>query len=286
VARAPENLGAVGIGVSDLARSEDFYTRVLGMSVQQRIDLPHLKEVVVGYEGRTSVVLMHWLDGSERNYKANAVKLVFFVPDPKAVIARIRADGLPIQREAEVMPEFHNMIIGLAEDPDGYVVELLESPRPAESAAAAAPALTALQRLEVEQACARLALDYSFLADGARMDEWSQLFADDGEMHLFGQVHKGPAAIRAAVGAGAQPGAVTAHAVTNHRIDVLGPDEAEGAAYVIVFAGQKKDGAPPAAPRISPMIVGVYHDRYRRTEKGWKFARRAFEPTFTTAPPE
>ena len=283
MARAAENLGAVGIGVSDIARSEDFYTRVLGMSVQQRIDLPHLQEVVVGYEGRTSVVLMHWLDGSERNYKANAVKLVFFVPDPKAVIAGIRADGLPIQREAEVMPDFHNMVIGLAEDPDGYVVELIELPRPAEASRAAAPALSVLQRLEVEQACARLALDYSFLADAARMDEWSQLFAEDGEMHLFGQVHKGPAAIRAAVGAGAEPGAITAHAITNHRIDVLGPDEAEGVAYVIVFAGQGKDGAPPAAPRISPAIVGAYRDRYRRTDKGWKFARRAFEPTFTTA---
>jgi lactoylglutathione lyase len=282
VARAPENLGAVGIGVRDLARSEDFYTRVLGMSVQQRIDLPHLKEVVVGYEGRTSVVLMHWLDGSERNYKANAVKLVFFVPDPKAVIARIRADGLPIQREAEVMPEFHNMMIGLAEDPDGYVVELLELPG-ATASTGATPVLSALQRLEVEQGCARLALDYSFLADSARMDEWSQLFAEDGEMHLFGQVHKGPAAIRAAVGAGAEPGAATAHAITNHRIDVLSADEAEGAAYVIVFAGQGKDGAPPATPRISPAIVGVYRDRYRRTDKGWKFARRVFEPTFTTA---
>ena len=51
----------MGIGVADMAKSEDFYTRVLGMQVQQRIDLPHLKEVVVGYEGRTSVVLMHWL---------------------------------------------------------------------------------------------------------------------------------------------------------------------------------------------------------------------------------
>jgi lactoylglutathione lyase len=131
MAKAAENLGAVGIGVSDMARSEDFYTRVLGMSVQQRIDMAHLTEVVVGYEGRTSVVLMHWIDGSERNYKANAVKLVFFVPDPRAVIAKIRAEGLPIQREAEPMPDFNNMVVGLAEDPDGYVVEFLETPRAA-----------------------------------------------------------------------------------------------------------------------------------------------------------
>jgi lactoylglutathione lyase len=126
--RAAENLAGVGIGVSDMARSEDFYTRILGMQVQQRIDLPHLKEVIVGYAGRTSVVLMHWLDGSNPNYRNNPVKLVFFVPDAKAVMERIRAEGLPITREAEVTPEFNNMIIGLAEDPDGYVVEFLQAP--------------------------------------------------------------------------------------------------------------------------------------------------------------
>jgi lactoylglutathione lyase len=127
MAQAAENLGAVGIGVSDLARSEDFYTRVLGMKVQQRIDLPHIKEIVVAHEGRTAVVLMHWLDGSPRNYQGAAVKLVFFVPDAKALIGRIREAGLPVQREAEPMPEFNNMIIGLGEDPDGYVIELLQA---------------------------------------------------------------------------------------------------------------------------------------------------------------
>jgi lactoylglutathione lyase len=128
MARPAENLAAVGIGVSDMARSEDFYTRVLGMQVQQRIDLPHLQEVVVGYEGRTSVVLMHWLDGSNPNYRNNPVKLVFFVPDAKTLMERIRGDGLPVTREAAVMPEFNNMVIGLAEDPDGYVVEFLQAP--------------------------------------------------------------------------------------------------------------------------------------------------------------
>jgi catechol 2,3-dioxygenase-like lactoylglutathione lyase family enzyme len=127
MARAAENLAAVGIGVADLAKSEDFYTRVLGMQVQQRIDLPHLKEVVVGYEGRTSVVLMHWLDGSNPNYANNPVKLVFFVPAAKTLIDRIRAEGLPITREPEPMPDFNNMVIGLAEDPDGYVVEFMQA---------------------------------------------------------------------------------------------------------------------------------------------------------------
>jgi catechol 2,3-dioxygenase-like lactoylglutathione lyase family enzyme len=128
-AKAPENLAAVGIGVADLDRAEDFYVRVLGMSVQQRIELPHLREVIVGHAGRTSVVLMHWIDGSTPNYRSNPVKLVFYVPDAKAVMERIRAEGLPISREPEAMASFGNTIIGLAEDPDGYVIELLQ-PQP------------------------------------------------------------------------------------------------------------------------------------------------------------
>ena len=126
-AKAPEILAAVGLGVADLARAEDFYVRVLGMSVQQRIELPHLREVIVGHAGRTSVVLMHWIDGSTPNYRANPVKLVFYVPDARAVMDRIRAEGLPISREPEAMASFNNTIIGLAEDPDGYVIELLQA---------------------------------------------------------------------------------------------------------------------------------------------------------------
>jgi len=127
-AKAAENLVAVGLGVSDLARSEDFYVRVLGMEVQRRIQLPHMDEIIVGYPGRASVVLMHWTDGSDRNYRGVPVKVVFYVPDAKRLIERIRAEGLPIVREPEPSPAFGPTIIGMAEDPDGYVIELLQAP--------------------------------------------------------------------------------------------------------------------------------------------------------------
>jgi lactoylglutathione lyase len=140
MARAAENLGAVGIGVSDLAKSEDFYTRVLGMSVQQRIDLPHLKEVVVGYEGRTSVVLMHWIDGSARNYKDAPVKLVFFVTDPTATAQRIRDAGGTITLEPGPHAAVGGAIVGMAKDPDGYVIELLPAPEAKAASPAAATA--------------------------------------------------------------------------------------------------------------------------------------------------
>ncbi len=144
--------------------------------------------------------------------------------------------------------------------------------------------LSALERLEIREACERLALDYSFLADGQRMDEFSELFAEDGELVLFGQTHRGPAGIRAALGAGRGGSALTVHAITNHRIDVVSADEATATVYITVYAGQRKDGGPAQAERIAPMMVGAYHDAYKRTAAGWRFAKRAFEPLIAPPP--
>jgi hypothetical protein len=145
--------------------------------------------------------------------------------------------------------------------------------------------LNALERLEIREACERLALDYSFLADAGRMEEWSQLFADDGQMVMGGRAFTGPAGILAAVTAGERDAArLTVHAIQNHRIDILAPDRAEGSVYIVVFFGQRKDGGPAVASRIAPAMVGTYTDAYKKTSSGWKFARRAFEPLITTAP--
>jgi lactoylglutathione lyase len=126
--KARNHFAAVGVGVADLARSVEFYTTVMGMKQMQVFDLPHMKEVVVGYKGDVSLVLMHYIDGSNPNYADNPVKLVFYVDDPKGLAAKIRAAGLEVTREPEPLPEFGGMIVGLAKDPDGYVIELLKQP--------------------------------------------------------------------------------------------------------------------------------------------------------------
>lgn len=122
-------IGAVGIGVSDLARSADFYTRVLGMKVITTFKLDYMDEIVVGFEGRGSaLVLMHWTDGSVRNYANNPIKIVLYVPDPTAAADAIRADGLEIVREPTPIASLGGAVVGFARDPDGYLVELLQRP--------------------------------------------------------------------------------------------------------------------------------------------------------------
>ena len=131
--------------------------------------------------------------------------------------------------------------------------------------------LSPAARREITEACQRLSLDYSHFADTGRMDEWAGLFAEDGELHLFGQVQKGREAIRKAVAGGGDT--TTLHCVSNIRIDVVGEHEAVGTAYVSAFV--KTAGA---AASMAPAAVGIYRDRYRRTAEGWRFAQRAFEP--------
>ena len=139
-------------------------------------------------------------------------------------------------------------------------------------------AVSPAQELEIRAACERVALDYAFFADNGRLADLADLFAEDGEFHLFGKIHVGPAAVLESLGAGGAP--ATIHSVSNHRVEVISDAEARGTAYVTVFVFDKAGRAPAV---ISPAIVGAYSDVYRKTAAGWRFSRRAFEPLITPA---
>jgi len=123
------SVGAVGIAVSDLTRSVDFYSRVFGMKELMTLKLPEMDEVILGFEGSrgAAVVLMRYTDGSDHNTQDIPVKLVFYVPDPTAIAAAIRSEGLAVTREPEAVPQLGDAVVGFAKDPDGYTIELLAS---------------------------------------------------------------------------------------------------------------------------------------------------------------
>lgn len=126
--RSPDYLGATGIGVSDLEASAVFYETALGMTRTQTLKLPHMDEIILNHEGRVALVLMHWTDGSDRNYRNAPVKLVFYVTDPLAVADRIKQAGGRITFGPEPVASLGGTVIGLAKDLDGYTVELLQAP--------------------------------------------------------------------------------------------------------------------------------------------------------------
>jgi lactoylglutathione lyase len=137
--RSSDFLTAVGIGVADLERSGAFYRDVLGMREMRRFKVEYMDEVMLAHEGRNAVVLMHYTDGSVRNYKDNPVKLVFYVTDPVALIAKAKAAGCEVTREPAPIEGLDGAVVALTKDPDGYVIELIQRPTaPAERETAAA----------------------------------------------------------------------------------------------------------------------------------------------------
>lgn len=126
--RSADYITATGIGVSDLEASAAFYKAALGMTEVRRFHLDHMDEIVLAHEGRNAVILMHWTDGSEQNYRDVPVKLVFYVTDPKALAERVRAAGGRITHEPTPNAGMGGAVIALGKDPDGYVVELIQAP--------------------------------------------------------------------------------------------------------------------------------------------------------------
>lgn len=136
-------LSAVGIGVSDLARSTDFYVNVMGMQKVRSYKLDYMDEEVLGYpDGESYIVLMHWTDGSPRSYKDLPIKIVTRTKDPVALAARIKAAGYEVTREPQPSSQVGGAVVGFAKDPDGYVLELLplrQAPTPGPAVPAAPP---------------------------------------------------------------------------------------------------------------------------------------------------
>ena len=123
-------LGAIGIAVSELDSSAAFYTKMLGMVELQTIELPNMKEVVLGFKGSrsASVILMQYTDDSNPNCKNNPVKLVFYVADVKATLEAIRDANYRVTHEATEYPSMGGVTIGFAKDHDGYLIELIQKP--------------------------------------------------------------------------------------------------------------------------------------------------------------
>lgn len=125
-------LGAVGIVVTDLKKSTDFYTRVLGMKQTASYNLANMDEVVLAHDNPrgSSLVLMQYKDGTKFTFPdPPMLKLVNYVADPKAVIEKIRAEGYKITREAAPAAVLNNVVLGFAKDPDGYDLEIIQLSR-------------------------------------------------------------------------------------------------------------------------------------------------------------
>ena len=119
---------------ADLARSQAFYTEVLGMRVLRTVDRPEQKYTLayLGYgdEAVEAVLELTYNYGTDHYDLGNAYgHIAIEVDNAKAACDAARACGAKVVREAGPVMGGQT-IIAFLEDPDGYKVELIERGSP------------------------------------------------------------------------------------------------------------------------------------------------------------
>jgi len=123
----------------------------------------------------------------------------------------------------------------------------------------------------------RLVTEHAWRADNGRADTIHELYIDDGELSLGPTPLRGRAAI---LEWGRQlvanpPWRVIRHVCGNMRFVIEGPDAAEGTTILTVFMVAGSEAATT-----QPFSVGEDHDRFVRTEAGWRFVSRRWVELF------
>lgn len=140
--RLPAEVLASKVVVSDMQKSFDFYTKVIGLkpakSISQAEPIPPAgsdnskwpSEYGLSFSGSYAEaffdILRPHADNMPTPNSTSLVQLVFKVPDAPAVIRRAKELGYTVTREAPVV-RAGQMSIGMLNDPDGYSVEIIQA---------------------------------------------------------------------------------------------------------------------------------------------------------------
>lgn len=116
--------------VTNLERSVDFYTRLMGMQELRRRDVPDGKYTLVflGYgpeESNTALELTYNYGVDKYEMGTQFGHLAISFPDVVATCETLRKEGVKITREAGPV-KFGTTVIAFIEDPDGYKIELIQ----------------------------------------------------------------------------------------------------------------------------------------------------------------
>lgn len=133
VAGAQVTLNSVRIGAKDSAALAKFYESAFGMQETNRIDAPGGPEVFVNFGATVDaakanksepIVIMH---RDSDDVKDTIAHVILNVKDMKATVEAIKAAGGSMATEAR---PFRNtgMMIGIAMDPAGNRIELIQRP--------------------------------------------------------------------------------------------------------------------------------------------------------------
>lgn len=118
--------------VSNLDKSIDFYTNVLGMKLLRRKDFPagEFTLAFVGYgeeKDHTVLELTHNWDNRSYDLGDAYGHIAIAVEDAEQACADVAAKGGEVVRPAGPM-KAGTTVIAFIKDPDGYMIEFIEKP--------------------------------------------------------------------------------------------------------------------------------------------------------------
>ena len=140
-----------------------------------------------------------------------------------------------------------------------------------------------VQRMLIEHECRNLTVRYCQHLDHLDPDGFASIYTEDAvyKPAVEPVPIEGREAIRAWIGRYPKD-RLGRHIATNQIVDVIDADKAKGTSYAIVF----REPAPQEgviSSRVMPRSLVEYTDTYRRTEEGWKIARRFYRFDFLDA---
>jgi len=128
------------------------------------------------------------------------------------------------------------------------------------------------------QQLSRLVIEHSWRVDLGHADTVHELYIDNGELVVPPITLRGREAIhewgRQLVAA--SPWRAIRHVCGNMRFVTAGPDGAEGTTVLTVYMVAGSGSATTL-----PWSVGEDHDRFVRTERGWRLVQRRWVELFT-----
>jgi len=122
-------VGQFCINVTDLERSARFYSEVMGLEIQQHIEIPGAKEIILGSsDSDGKIQLAQQLERSPGpiNHGDALWKLYVYTDNCQEAYDKALAfGGCTSQMAPQVLAEW-NVTVAFVTDPDGYSIEIVQ----------------------------------------------------------------------------------------------------------------------------------------------------------------
>ena len=151
--------------------------------------------------------------------------------------------------------------------------------------AAVASTLSETEIRNAQRACEALCNEYAEIVDAQDYERLREIFAEDAALirpSTAQETVRGLDKIIASFTSRPR-NRLTYHIMSNIRVRVETPGTASGTCRVLLFTSDTSEPQTAEGRKVSSkQLMGTYHDRYVRTENGWRFAERRGGISFHT----